>query len=62
MASNTEILKFYDLDNLYKHCSSLMNHGRIDKLTGEFIFDDCEKCKGPMLAHHKCLAEDKPFH
>ena len=29
----------------------LDNFGKIDKETGEFIFDKCEKCNGPTLGH-----------
>ena len=51
MASNTGILKFYDLDNLDKYCCSLEKFGQIENLAGDFIF---LVCKGPLLTHQKC--------
>ena len=35
MALNMEILKFYDLDNLDKYCSSLEKFGQIENLAGD---------------------------
>ena len=62
MVSNTEILKFYDLDNLDKYCCSLEKFGQIENLAGDFIFLVCKECKVPLLAHQKCLSRDKTLH
>ena len=59
MASNVDILKFYEFENLEKYTEKVSDYGEIENFTGEFSFKECSKCKGPLFAHVKCLAEDK---
>ena len=59
MASNADILKCYDFDNLEQYTAKLGNFGEIDKFTGQFLFKECSACKGPFLAHKTCLSEAK---
>ena len=59
MAEDSTILKHYDLDNLETYSDRLDRYGKIDKLTGAYIFTDCEGCKGPLFAHKTCLVNEK---
>ena len=62
MASNEEILKFYDLHNIELYVRSLNDYGILVKSNGDFDFALCEKCSGPLLAHKKCIADEKTLH
>ena len=62
MASDEDILKFYDLDCQESYSSTLGKFGKVNKLSGEFEFQNCEDCKGPVYAHKKCLGKEKTLH
>ena len=62
MASDEDILKFYDLDGQESYSSTLGKFGEVNKLSGELEFWNCEDCKGPVYAHKKCLGKEKTLH
>ena len=42
MATEKDIWKCYDLNNIENYVKSLSGYGEIDKLSGEFKFNQCE--------------------
>ena len=62
MASDDKILKFYDLENVESGENELGYYGEVDKFSGDFIFKECDGCKGPLYAHKKCLGKEKTLH
>ena len=62
MAKNSDIFTFYDLENIDKDLVDLESFGSIDKSNGDFIFEICPDCKGPLIAHKKCLTAEKTMH
>ena len=39
------------VNNIENYVKSLSGYREIDKLSGEFKFNQCEQCKGPKFAH-----------
>ena len=63
MASNDEISKHYDWGvPLSRQMDDLEQFGQIDPITGKFSFTMCDKCKGPLLGHIKCINQTKTLH
>ena len=59
MAKNSDIFTFYDFENIDKYLVDLETFGSIDKSNGDFIFEICSDCRGPLMAHKKCLTAEK---
>ena len=62
MATEQDLLKFYDLNNLENYLSRLGDFGSIEKGTGVFQFLFCKDCKGSLLGHIRCHTKDKTLH
>ena len=62
MATDEDISQFYDLDNIEDYAKRLKDAGSLNRSDGDFLFNDCLDCKGPLFAHKKCLAKEKTMH
>ena len=40
-------------DNIDEDIANLRNFGHISTMTGEFVFNVCKNCGGPMIGHKK---------
>ena len=63
MATWEDIPKYYNWTGTFsKQLEKLPQFATIDILTGEPTLSSCDRCKGPLLGHIRCLSDDKQLH